>query len=281
MPAVRVPELDKTGFVLFGTGLATLTYSLSAFSESIDAHTHSLVILCLSIVLLLLYRWHSQKQEHPIVNILLLRKRTFRISVWGNLCARLSFGGVPFLLPLLFQMGLKISPQLSGLLLTPMALGVFMVKPMSVKILRLLGYKKLLVINTTLVACILCLFSLIDRSTSLYTIGFYTFLYGFVISLQYTGMNSLAYANLDGEDLSAATSIMSTVQQLALSFGVAFAAILVSMFSPAFSTSSENLLKTLHQSFISMGVITLLSILIFLKLKPDDGQELINNPHIK
>ena len=275
MPVVPVPPLDKLGFILFGGGLATLTYSLSAFSESNLSHAHTLSMLLFSLFLLGIYWWHSQKQTYPIVKIALLSKRTFRISVLGNLCARLSFGGIPFLLPLLFQIGLKFTPQLSGLLLAPISLGVLLVKPLSMTILRFFGYKKLLNINTIVVALILWSFTFISASTSFFTIGFLTFLYGFLIALQYTGMNSLAYANISDEELSSATSIMSTIQQLAQSFGVAFAAILVNLYSPHFSINSITIINSLHQSFFAMGLVTLFSIIIFIKLKPGDGQELI------
>ena len=275
MPAIPVPPLDKIGFVLFGAGLATLTYSLSAFSESTLSYTHCIFMFVLSLILLLLYSWHSKDQPHPIVKIALLYKRTFRVSVLGNLCSRLSFGGIPFLLPLLFQMGLKYSPQLSGLLLAPIAFGVLLVKPLSLIILRYFGYKKLLTLNTVMVSFILWAFIVIGQSTSLYTIAFLTFVYGFLIALQYTGMNSLAYANIDEGELSAATSIMSTLQQLAQSFGVAFAAILINLFAPQGTQHSVTMIHGLHQSFLTMGIVTLFSIVFFIKLNPDDGRELI------
>ena len=87
MPALTVPPLDILGFILFGAGLATLTYSLSAFSESTLSHSYTASMFLLSLVLLALYYWHSQKQAYPIVKVFLLNKRTFRISVLGNLWA--------------------------------------------------------------------------------------------------------------------------------------------------------------------------------------------------
>ncbi|RUR12622.1 MFS transporter [Legionella sp. km772] len=275
MPSRPVLPLDKLGFILFGGGLATLTYSLSALSESNLSHSSTLAMLLCSISLLCFYYWHSKKQAHPIVKLTLLSKRTFYISALGNLCARLSFGGIPFLLPLLFQIGLKFTPQLSGLLLAPISIGVLLIKPLSTSILRLLGYKKLLCVNTVLVAAILCSFMLINTATSLYTIGFLTFGYGFLIALQYTAMNSLAYANINEEELSSATSIMSTIQQLSQSFGIAFAAILVTLFSPQFSIHSAAIIRPLHESFLVMAVVTLFSVMVFGKLKPEDGQELL------
>lgn len=277
MPPRPVPSLDKIGFILFGSGLATLTFGLSTLSESHTRNSHSLLTLAMAVLLLLFYSWHSRNKTHPVVKVSLLRLRTFRVSITGNLLARLGFGGIPFLLPLLFQLSLGFSPELSGLLLAPIALGVLLVKPLSLAILRLFGYKKLLILNTVLVALGLFSFALVNQQTSLYLITTLTFAYGFLISLQYTGMNSLAYANLAPDDISAATSIMSTTQQLAQSFGVAVAAVLVRIFAAA---NNETLLslKTFHESFIALGILTLCSVAVFISLKKEDGDELIHGP---
>lgn len=276
-----VPSLDKAGFVLFGTGLAFLTLGLSMFSETEAGIGYSSVIIILSALLLVSYTQHSRKKSHPIVKVALLHTRTFRIAVLGNLLARLSFGGVPFLLPLLFQIILGYSPRLSGMLLAPVALGVFLVKPLSFSILRLLGYKKLLILNTILVSFSLWSFLFINQNTSIYQIGFLTFIYGFFIALQYTGMNSLAYANIDENDISNATSIMSTIQQLSQSFGVAISAILVSLFTYQISEHLVLSLKIFQMTFLSLGILTFLSGLIFSGLKKEDGEELISTPTLK
>lgn len=277
MPRCPVYALDKMGFLLFGSGLALLTFGLSTLSESTIRHDHALFIIVAAIVLLLSYAWHSYKKSNPIVKIELLGTRTFRVSVFGNLCARIGFSGIPFLLPLLLQIGLGFSPQSSGLLLAPTALGVLIVKPLSLYILRFFGYKKLLILNTCLLGLSLWSFMTIQPGSSIYSIACLSFVYGFLVSLQYTGMNSLAYANIPHESTSAATSIMSTIQQLSQSFGVAIAALLVRFFSSS-SFSASLMIKTYHQTFFAMGVITLFSVIIFMQLKRDDGHELITMP---
>jgi MFS family permease len=103
-----------------------------------------------------------------------------------------------------------------------------------------------------------------------------TFTYGFLIAAQYTAMNSLAYANISDENASAATSIMSTIQQLALSFGVAICAIIIKLTSYNMTISTLTI-NTFHHTFLITSVLTLLSIFIFMQLKPEDGQELIKN----
>lgn len=281
MPARPVPKLDVAGFFLFGAGLATLTFGLSTFSETDFAVTQSVLTIALAILFLIWYKKHSQHKKHPIVNVDILSVRTFRVSIIGNLLTRLSFGGIPFLLPLLLQIILDFSPKLSGMLLAPVAIGVFLVKPLAIYILRLLGYKRVLILNTFLVSCSLWSFATINASSSIYKIGFLTFLYGFLIALQYTGMNSLAYANIKDTNISAATSIMSTIQQLAQSFGVAISAVLLSVYNYQAPVSHSLTLTIFQSTFITLGLLTLLSTAIFFRLKKNDGEELLALPGMK
>lgn len=275
MPSILVPPLDKMGFFLFGSGLALLTYGLSTLSESSIYLTESLLIIILASLLFVCYIRHSRHKAYPVVKTDLLSIRTFRVSVIANLLVRISFGGIPFLLPLLLQIVLGFSPRLSGLLLTPIAVGVLLSKPLSIHILRLLGYKTSLILNTALVSLSLMSFSIIDQNTSIYTIGLCTFVYGFLIALQYTDMSSLAYANIRDDNISAATSIMSTIQQVALSFGVAISAIIISFFSNSSMGHSVLTLKVFHQTFITLSILTLCSGFIFFSMNKDDGAELI------
>lgn len=270
-------RLDKLGFIFFSSGLSLLTLGLSLLSESrLDSYP-AILMLIIASLLLIAYYIRSKKQAHPIVNTALFRIKTFSIATAGNLACRISFGGAPFLLPLTFQLGLQIEPQLSGLLISPMAVGVFVIKPLARHILCTLGYKKLLFLNTFCISLSIGLFSTISATTSLYTISFFTFLYGVFIALQFTGMNSLAYADIATEHQSSATSIMSTIQQLAVSFGVAIAALFVRLFEHINQTSLLTL-SVLQHTFLLESLMTCFSAFIFMKLHPKDGEALIKKP---
>lgn len=266
-----VPPLDKVGFILFGTGLATFTFAMSALSETTVSSSLALKILMVSMLLLLFYAIHSHHQAHPVVKTDLLQIRTFRISVAGNLLSRLGFGGIPFLIPLLLQIDMHFSSQVSGLLLAPTAIGIFLSKPLSLLVLRKVGYKRFLIINTILAGLSIWAFSYISIETPMYIIAILTFSYGFILSLQYSAMNSLAYADLSASDLSAANSIMSTIQQLAQSLGVAVSALCIRFFS----TQQLLSMHIFHYTFLSMGLFTLCSAFIFLWLKTEDGRQMI------
>lgn len=271
----KVYPLDKLGFILFGGSLAGFTFGLSAFSESTLARSTALYITLFSFMLFLGYFWHSRNKKHPIVNSILLRVRTFRISVLGNLLCRLGFGGVPFLVPLLLQIGLHYPAQVSGILIAPIALGIIAVRPFTLSFLRLFGYKKLLIGNTLLLSASICSFYFVNLDASYYSIMGLTFIFGFLISLQYSGMNSLGYTGIGMDDLSSATSIISTLQQLAQSFGVAMSALFLQHFSSLNQSVFHLTVGVFHDTFLAMGVITLFSVLIFFGLKSTDGGEMI------
>ena len=226
-------------------------------------------------LMLIAYCFYALRKKFPVIKITLFRIRTFRVSVFGNLCARFGFGGIPFLLPLLQQVALGFSPQLSGLLLMPIAFGIMFSKVMAIKILRALGYKKYLIINTFFVGFSLLLFQLINAQTPIYTIACMTFIFGVFISAQYTAMNSLALADVEDADLSASTSITSTTQILAQSLGVAVGAIFLRIYS--FQLNKKLLLTPLvfHYKFLSLAVLTFLSSLMFLHLKTGDGKRML------
>jgi EmrB/QacA subfamily drug resistance transporter len=271
----KVPRLDKVGFVLFGSSLALFTFGLSALSESIFNNTLVTVVIGCAVVLFVAYVWHSHGRAHPIVNTKLFRQRTFKVSTVGNLLCRLGFGATPFLLPLMLQLSLDYTPQTSGLLLAPSALGILIGKPLSIYALRFLGYKRFLVFNTLATALALCSFVLVTPHTPLSVIAVLTFLFGSLTTLQYTGMNSLAYADVARETLGDATSIMGTLQQLAQSFGVAMGALLLHHFLSAMPAGTSLTISIFHHTFLVLGLLTALSATVFTQLKAEDGQQML------
>lgn len=273
-PTKTVRTFDWLGFLLFAIGLALLCFSLSEMSES-DVNWRALLWETIAAILLLVYYFIRAKQQtHPLIAIHLFRLRTFRISIIANLCTRLGFGSMSFLLPLLLQVALGMSAQLSGALLAPMAFGVIASKMFASKILRIMGYRSYLLVNTAIMGILLWMYQLVNHHTPIYGIAILTFIFGFFISVQYTGMNSLALADVTKEELSASTSLTNTNQIFAQTFGVAIAAMLLQSFL-VFSHSKHLTLAIFHHTFFSLGLITLISMMIFLFLKSDDGQQML------
>jgi len=275
MPVEPVAPLDKLGFVLFGASLAGLTFSLSALSESALNFSTVVEVGVVSVLLLVAYVWHSANHPHPIVDPELFKFRSFQVSTVGNLISRIGFGGLPFLLPIVLQISLGYSSQEAGLLMAPLALGILIVKPFSFRLLHDFGYKKMLIVNTALVTFSIWSFMFVNASTPVYLIIIFTFFFGFLLTLQFSAMNSLAYAEISSTQLSGATSVMGTLQQMSQSFGVAIGALLIHFFSKGSSSDFSLTLIVFHRAFFVMGLVTLASMLIFIRLRPEDGRQML------
>ena len=271
----RVHRLDIVGFILFGLGLAGFVFALTLFSElDIDIHLGYWLLIG-STLLLVIYSIRAKKQSHPIVKTSLLNYRLFAISFVCNALSRMIFGAIPFLLPLLFQVCFNYSPIQSGLLVAPIALGIFCSKLIQEKITKTLGFKHLLIINTCLSSMMLYLFSRFNLDTPLWLIASATGIYGIIISFQYSSLNALAYHDVPDSHLSAATSIISTMYQVSQSIGVAVAAI----FLRSYNVSAHLLtLASFDKTFHILSGCSLLSIFILLKLNKDDGSSYLQAP---
>jgi EmrB/QacA subfamily drug resistance transporter len=270
-------SLDKIGFLLFGCALAGLTFGLSALSDSAISISVAFVILLISGLLIMSYIIHSYRRTNPIIKIHLMSLRTFQVSMASNLVSRLGFGGIPFLVPLLLQITLEFSPKLSGMLLVPTGIGVLVGKRLVLPLLHFFGFKKLLIINTSLAGLSIWAFILVNAETPIYIIGLLTFIYGLMASIQYTSMNSLGYADVPPEDLSTANSMTNTLQQLAQSFGVAIGALFIRFFTIVFPMDPALTLQVFHWSFFALGFFTLLSVLIFMRLRHGDGHQMLKH----
>jgi hypothetical protein len=275
LPDYRAEEthpLDIVGLILFGSGIALLSYVLEVFGEHTLGVREITGLLLLSIALLAGYWVHAKTLKFPLLQLSLFRIRTFRAAVGGGLFTRLGIGGVPFLLPLLYQVGLGFTPIQSGLLLMPQALAAICVNWVILRLLARFGYRGVLVTNTLIIGMLLLLFATIGVHTRIWVIVALAFLYGAYSSLQYTSMNTLVYADTTEEETSAANTIFSTVQQMAISFGVATAGLATAFFIPEHSQSNPALMISgLHKALLSLGVLTMLSTSVFGSLKREDG----------
>jgi EmrB/QacA subfamily drug resistance transporter len=264
--------LDFVGLVLFSSGMAILSWLLEVFGEhEIDVVQGSLMLL-LSVALLVAYVWHARQVEHALLRLSLFGIRTFRVSVAGGFITRLGIGGMPFLLPLLYQLGLGLPAWTSGLLMMPTAAAAMGMKFLSTHILRRYGFRKVLIVNTVLLGSTLCLFSLVTLATPLVLIVLLSLAQGFFNSLQFSSVNSMGYADIAQPDSSMATSIASTLQQLSLSFGLACGSLIAGWYlGEVPQTDQLAVASALHRTFLTVGRLTILSSLSFWTLRPDDG----------
>src|SRR5665213_1975250 len=268
----HIHPLDVAGLLLFGSGIGLLSYVLEVFGEHTLSGGEVLGMLAVSALLLASYGFRAVRAKFPLLRLNLFRVRTFRASVSGSFFTRRGIGGTPLLFPLLCQVGLGFTPVQSGLLMMPQAIAAMSTKFLMPRILDRVGYRGVLISNTVILGLLLMVFATIGPGTPLWVIVMQAFCYGAFTSLQYTSMNTLVYADIDEDNTSSASSIASTIQQMSFSFGVAAAGLTAAFFiSSRLHSNPGEMIHGIHEAFLVLGGFTVLSTIIFYKLKSGDG----------
>jgi hypothetical protein len=266
------PPVDIVGLILFSSGIALISYVLEVFGEHTLSGREILGLLVISGALLAGYGLHATRTAHPLLRLTLFRIRTFRAAVSGSFFTRLGIGGIPFLFPLLYQVGLGFTPIQSGLLMMPQALAAMSLKMTMPAILARFGYRGVLISNTVALGLLMLLFATIGAGTPVWLIVAQVFSFGFFTSLQYTSMNTLVYADVNESQTASASTIASTMQQMSISFGVASASLVTAIFIPdRFHTSAAQMIHGIHEAFLILGAMTVLSAVVFRELQSNDG----------
>ena len=275
MPDFTTPKrrFDAPGFLLFGLGLVLISVGIELFGEQLVRSSLAAAILISGVVLLLLYIKHARNHRAPLIGLPMFKTRTFSIGIIGNIASRLGTGSVPFLMPLMLQVGFGYSALLAGCIMVPTALGSILAKSLVTRVLRSLGYRRTLVIVTGVIGLFVASFSLQSPTLPFWVLLVPLFIMGMFMSMQFTSMNTITLADLTDDNASSGNSVLAVTQQLAISFGVAVSAAVLRFWQ----NISAEALWDFHATFLSMGIVTLLSALIFLLLKPEDGKHLIHD----
>jgi EmrB/QacA subfamily drug resistance transporter len=262
-------RFDLRGFFIAGLGLALLEIAIENVGRPMVPGPLGTVFFMAAFGILLLYGWHVRRCPDPILDLHLLRIRTFRIgTVTGSLC-RMGLDAVPFLLPLFFQVGFGLSPLQSGLLSFSSSLGAMLVRTVSGAVLRVFGFRRLLAGNACLAAAVTAGCGLLRPDTPVWLIVFFVLLSGCVRSIQYLGLNTISYADVPAPVLSKSTSVGGVAQQLARGFGIAVGAALLALIAgPRLLTVGD-----FRLAFLLIALLPLFSALGFLRLSPVDGAE--------
>ena len=265
--------LDIKGFILFGSGTALLSWILEIFGEHHANVSFVLILLCLSVALLSVYVWHARHRQYPLLRLSLFKIRTFRVAIMGGFITRLGVGGLPFLMPLLYQLGLGFPAWQSGLLMMPTAAAAMGMKFISEFVLKRYGYRKVLMFNTLMMGLAIASFATVTPQTSQIEIVLRSLALGFFNSLQFSSMNTLAYADIEAKDSSMASSIFSSLQQMSLSFGLACGTLVAIWYLNGLPQSDHvAVIDALHHAFIVLGCVTVFSAILFRTLNPRDGE---------
>jgi len=262
-------RFDIGGFLIAGIGLFLLELAIENLGRPMIPSMVGVLLFPLALVFLVLYARHARRSAAPVLDLALLRIRTFRVgTVTGGLC-RMGLDALPFLMPLLFQVGFGFSPLRAGLLSFSSSLGAMCVRTFSRVLLRLMGFRALLVVGAVLSAAVTASFALLHADTAEWIILACVLLSGCVRSVQYLALNTLSYADVPSAQLSRSTSFGGVGQQLARGFGIATGAALLALVAGPSRVTVDDF----RIVFVLVAAIPLLSTIGFLRLRPNDGGE--------
>lgn len=276
MPDFKMPKrkFDTLGFLLFGFGLVMLSVSLDLFGDkSLPASVPAIIVL-VGFLFLFIYVLHARRVKHAIIPLNLFKTRTFSIGISGNIATRLGTGSIPFLMPLMLQVGFSYEAVVAGMMMAPLAIGSITAKSGVTRILTKYGYRNTLFVITIIIGLMIAQFSLQSPSMSIYLLIVPLFILGMVMSVQFTAMNTICLADLTDNNASAGNSMLAVTQQLSISFGIAVSAAILNFYG---GQPNSNTVDNFHYTFITVGVITLISAFVFLLLSKTDGDNLIKN----
>jgi EmrB/QacA subfamily drug resistance transporter len=263
--------LDGRGFALTGLGLSLAIFGFTLAGSRSGGAT-ALAMMAAGAALLALYVRHARRTAHPIIDLRLLRIASFRITLGAGALFRLSVGAMPFLLPLMLQLGFGMTAFASGTLTFASAVGAVTMKLTASPILQRFGFRRVLNVNAVISSALLAACALFTAQTSHALIVGVLLAGGFFRSLQFTSLNTLGYADIEPPQLSQATSFVAVVQQLSLAGGVAVAAMLLEA-SRAAAARSHLLAQDFSRAFVAISLISLSSALIYRQLAHDAGAE--------
>ena len=267
-----VGRFDFKGFFLSGAGLLALIFGLTLIGSGLAPPGVIAGLIVGGFAMLIAYIGHARRDPDAIIDIGLLKMQTFFAGVVGGFLFRLGIGAIPFLLPLLLQIGFGLSPFESGSLTFAAAAGAMAMKFTAARILRRWGFRRVLIFNGLISAAFLASYGLVTAQTphGLLVVGLLAG--GFFRSLEFTALNALIYSDVDQARMSRATSFASVAQQMSGVVGVAVAAASVETIRYGFS-GGELVASDMTLTFGVVALVTLSSVAIFASLKPNAGAE--------
>ncbi|OLE32918.1 MAG: MFS transporter [Alphaproteobacteria bacterium 13_1_20CM_3_64_12] len=268
------PErFDLYGLVLAGIGLGGIAFGLSVAGLNLLPWTIVAALVAIGSISMTLYVIHGRRTASPVLDFTLMRLPTFRASIIGGFLFRLGIGALPFLLPLLMQVGFGLSPFRSGLVTFASAVGAMGMKTLAARLIKTFGFRNIMMINAVVSSVFLAACALFTVTTPLLLIMIILVVGGFFRSLQFTAINTVAYAEVEPVQMSRATTLVSVNQQLAISAGVAVG---------AFSVESTMLVRHVQElsaadfapAFMVVAVISAVSAYFFYLMPVDAGHQI-------
>jgi EmrB/QacA subfamily drug resistance transporter len=267
---VAARRFDMSGYLLLSFGMVALSLALDGLAELGLGQATVMVLLVFGLASLVAYWLHAVKVPEPLFSPQLFSVHSLTIGLLGNLFARIGSSCMPFLIPLLLQISMGYSPSQAGMMMLPVALAGMVTKTLATRLITRLGYRWVLVLNTALVGLTMASFALSTPDQPLWLRLVQLAVFGAVNSMQFTAMNTVTLKDMDGPLASSGNSLLSMVQMLSMSLGVAAAGAVLAGYNGYFATAgAAQTLKAFHATFATMGLMTVASAWIFWQLSPD------------
>jgi EmrB/QacA subfamily drug resistance transporter len=265
--------LDVAGFVLCSFGLAGVILGAAMTGRHIAPIEVAVGSMLIGALMLAGYVRHALRSERPLLDLRLMRLRTFEAGILGGTCFRFGVGASAFLLPLMLQLGFGFDPLQSGLTTFVGAVGALLVKPLARSFLFRFGFRRLLIVNGLLASLTLIAFALFQPTTPHAIILGVLLLGGFLRSLEFTSLSAITYAELESKQISAATGMASVAQQVSISLGVATGAMVLEV-SEWLGGRQDPGVADFAAAFIVVGLVSAMTSVLMLRLPATAGDEI-------
>jgi EmrB/QacA subfamily drug resistance transporter len=273
--AEKHERFDALGMIYAGLGIAGIAFGLSILGLNFLPWWIVVALVAGGACFVAAYLVHARHTANPVLDLTLFRLPTFRASVLGGFIFRLGIGALPFLLPLMLQVGFGKSPFESGLITFASAAGAMGMKAAAATVLKRYGFRTILMANAVISAGFLAVCAAFTQITPAWAMFVVLLVGGFFRSLQFTCINTIAYAEVETARVSRATALVSVGQQLSISTGVALGALAVDI-TAQIRGDGALIAADFPPAFLAVAVISALSVLVFSRLHHDAGAELAN-----
>jgi EmrB/QacA subfamily drug resistance transporter len=262
-------RFDTIGYLMLAFSMVSISVALDGLASMGMGVALVSVLMVFGLASLASYWMHALRAAEPLFAPQLFTVRSLRVGLLGNLFARFGSGASPYLMPLLLQVGLNMSPMNAGMMMLASVSGGMMVKRIVVSTVERFGYKRVLQVNSVALALMLASFSLVTADTPVWQILVRLFIFGCFNSMQFSAMNSVTLKDIEGQFASSGNSLLSMVQMLAMSMGVAIAGALLTGYTDMWQAQEGVRLMAIRATFATVALMTLASTLVFAQLDND------------
>ncbi len=266
-------RFDLRGMMLSGLSLGCVIFGLESASRGSGTLAWTIATLAIGLTGGMLYVLHARRCEHPILDLSLMRVATFRISLLAGSMTRVAAGGAPFLIPSMLQLGFGMTAAQSGLITFTGPLGALSMRLFIRRLLRRYGFRTAMTLNGLTAGILMLACACFRPGWPFWLLSTLLFVMGMAQALQFTAYNTIAYADIPAERMSAATSFYATFQQTTLTFGVCVAAGSLAA-SRALGDRPGLTLTDFSVGLAVVGIVALMACPIASRLSPDAGSEL-------